>query len=120
MRQAGLDVTFRVEGESHELPVGVDVSAYRIVQEALTNVSRHSPTAKVDVVIRYGPNDLEIEVEDDGGGRLKARPTADSAGHGLVGMRERVTLLRGELEVGPRPESGFAVHARLPLDAESA
>jgi signal transduction histidine kinase len=125
MRQAGLDVTLRIDGETRELPSGVDVSAYRIVQEALTNVRRHSPGAKAEVLIRYQPHELEIRIEDDGAGRLRARHAADpelsadrelSSGHGLVGMRERVALLRGELEVGPRPESGFAVHARLPLD----
>jgi len=92
-------------------------------------VTRHSPGAKAEVVIRYQPHELEIGVEDDGGGRLRAHHAADpelsadrelSSGHGLVGMRERVALLRGELEVGPRPESGFAVHARLPLDEAPA
>jgi signal transduction histidine kinase len=129
MRQAGLDVTLRVEGESRELPVGVDVSAYRIVQEALTNVTRHSVGARAEVVIRYKPHELEIGVEDDGGGGLRAHHAADpdlsadreqSSGHGLVGMRERVALLRGELEVGPRAQSGFEVHARLPLDEAPA
>ncbi len=111
MRQAGLDVTLRVEGESRELPVGVDVSAYRIVQEALTNITRHSVGAKAEVVVRYLPHQLEIGVEDDGGDQSATLPAPDSelptdheqpTGHGLVGMRERVALLRGEFHAGPR------------------
>jgi signal transduction histidine kinase len=112
--ESGLPVELSVEGEPKALPPGVDLSAYRIVQEALTNVLRHAGPATARVVVRYGAEDLEVEVTDTG-----RRPTAeDGAGHGLVGMRERVTLFGGELEAGRRRGGGFAVRARLPLGSE--
>jgi signal transduction histidine kinase len=111
IRSAGLPVELTVEGQPRPLPVGVDISAYRIVQEALTNVLRHARATHVDVRLRYGDT-LELDVEDDGIGVL----TATNGGHGLVGMRERVGLYGGTLEAGP-VATGFRVRATLPLEA---
>ncbi len=113
VREAGLPVELRFEGEVSSLPAGVAVSAYRIVQEALTNVLKHAGPAQARVLIRYGRDDLELEVVDDG----RPLPRTDDTGHGLVGMRERVALYGGELDSGPRTGGGFAVRARLPLAA---
>jgi signal transduction histidine kinase len=111
VREAGLPVEVLVEGEPAALPPGVDLSAYRIVQEALTNALKHAGPATARVVVRYGAEDLEVDVLDTG-----RRPAGgDGVGHGLLGMRERVTLFGGELEAGRRSEGGFAVRARLPL-----
>ena len=114
IRAGGLDVVVRREGEPGPLPAGVDVSAYRIVQEALTNTLRHARAGRAEVVLRYGEDELEIEVLDDG--RAPASPDRNG-GHGLMGMRERASLLGGTVEAGPRPEGGFRVHARLPVGA---
>ena len=113
MREAGLPVDLFVEGEPLELPPGVDLSAYRIVQEALTNALKHAGPATARVVVRYGKDDLELEIADTGPGAA----ASDGEGHGLVGMRERVSLYGGRLEAGPRDGGGFAVRARLPLDS---
>lgn len=111
-RDAGLDVDLVVEGEPRPLPPGVDLSAYRIVQEALTNALRHAGPASARVVVRYDDDELHLEVCDDGRGVVS---TDGDGGHGLVGMRERVTLYGGELSTGNRPGGGFVVRARLPL-----
>lgn len=113
MRRAGLPVDLRVEGEPGPLPPGVDVSAYRVVQEALTNALRHAGPARVSVNVRYGDDDVVVEVNDDGHGS-SAHP-APAGGQGLVGMRERVALFQGEFEAGPRAGGGFTVRARLPI-----
>jgi signal transduction histidine kinase len=112
VRAAGLEVELTVDGSAHEIPPGVDLSAYRIVQEALTNTLKHAHASKASVRIRYGPQALEVEVVDDGQGA-----TADGAGvgRGVIGMKERAALLGGNLRVGPAPRGGFAVHAHLPL-----
>ncbi len=109
---AGLRVTTRVDGTPRSLPPRVDLAAFRIVQEALTNVTRHAGDARATVRISYGERDLTVLVDDDGRG-----PTAEtpSGGKGISGMRERATALDGELEAGPRPGGGFRVRARLPL-----
>ena len=114
MRATGLPVEAVVEGEPRRLPPGVDLSAYRIVQEALTNALRHAGGASARVLLRYGRHALEVEVIDDGHGPTE---NAGPTGHGLIGMRERVQLFGGELEAGPRPGGGFVVRARLPSDA---
>jgi signal transduction histidine kinase len=118
-RGAGLPVALRVEGERPELPQGLDLAAYRIVQEALTNALRHAGGAPAEVLVRYGPDAIELEVADRGPGpRLPPATGARDpgpAGHGLVGMRERAQLYGGELHAGPRPGGGFAVRARLPV-----
>jgi signal transduction histidine kinase len=123
-REAGLPVEVAVEGEARPLPAGVDLSAYRIVQEALTNSLKHAGPARASVRVCYGREVLEVRVEDDGNGSGSAfgRQSTDSdgqnrpSGHGLIGMRERVALFGGTLETGPRPGGGFRVAARLPLD----
>ena len=114
VREAGLPVDLSVEGEPTELPPGVDLSAYRIVQEALTNALKHAGPATARVVVRYRENDLELEIADTGLGS----GASDGDGHGLAGMRERVSLYGGKIEAGPRHGGGFAVKARLPLDSE--
>jgi signal transduction histidine kinase len=111
VREAGLPVELTVEGEPVELPPGVDLSAYRIVQEALTNALRHAGPAHAWVAVRYGGDDVEIEVENDG----RSDSDGEAAGHGLVGMRERVALCGGELTAGPRKGGGFSISARLPV-----
>jgi signal transduction histidine kinase len=110
-RSAGLDVALNVQGEPRPLPAGVDLSAYRIVQEALTNVVRHSGSKHATVTIRYGVHGLDLSVIDEGRG-----PSSNGhGGHGLVGMRERVALFGGELSTGPGPHGrGYAVRAVLP------
>jgi signal transduction histidine kinase len=110
---AGPEIRLRIEGEPRPLPPALQLSAYRIVQQALTNTLTHAEAAHVDVVVRHAPDCLEIDVEDDGRGDGTA--TAGS-GYGLVGMRERAALFGGTLTAGPRREGGFAVRARLPVD----
>jgi signal transduction histidine kinase len=111
VQEAGLPVRVAVEGQAIELPPGVDLSAYRIVQEALTNTLKHAGPATAQVVVRYHPADLELEISDDG----HRAASADGAGQGLIGMRERVALYGGELHSGHRSEGGYLVRARLPL-----
>jgi signal transduction histidine kinase len=109
--QAGVRVDLRITGQPQALPPGIDLSAYRIVQEALTNVVKHAGTPRSQVSITYEADQLSIQVTDDGHGC----PVTAPAGHGLIGMQERVTLYGGRWHAGPRPEGGFAVTARLPL-----
>ncbi len=111
VRDAGLPVDLHVEGQPRELPPGVDVSAYRIVQEALTNTLRHAGPARAEVRVRYATDGLELEISDTGQGSA----AANGGGHGLTGMRERVAVFGGKLESGPREGGGFSVRARLPL-----
>ena len=113
LREAGLSVEFSIEGEPTELPTGIDLSAYRIVQEALTNALRHAGPATARVIIRYRRDGLELEIVDTGSGA----DDGDVAGRGLLGMRERAALYGGEVEAGQRRGGGFAVRARLPLDS---
>jgi signal transduction histidine kinase len=108
--RAGLAVELRVVGKAVQLAPGLDISAYRIVQEALTNVRKHGGDARAKVVVTYGDRTLEIEVADDGRGG-----TPNGGGHGIVGMRERVALFGGSLEAAGRDGGGFVVRARLPL-----
>ena len=113
---AGLPVEVTVEGPPVELPASVDLSAYRIIQEALTNALKHAGPAHAGVNIRYGPDCLELEIVDDGQGASGDRGDDHlGGGRGLIGMKERVSLFGGELDAGPRLEGGFRVHARLPL-----
>jgi signal transduction histidine kinase len=117
--EAGLAVRLRVEGAPAPLPAGVDLSAYRIVQEALTNVIKHAGPAHAQVTIRYRDQEVAVEVIDDGRGvAAVAGDGGKGTGHGLIGMAERVAAFGGDLEVGPRPGGGFRVAARLPLAAD--
>src|SRR6266567_3723930 len=122
VRGAGLPVTVRVEGAERPLTAAVDLSAYRIVQEALTNSLKHAGPASAEVVLRYRAADLELTVSDDGRGGAARRDggSAPGSGHGLVGMRERVELFGGDLAAGPRPGGGYQVRARLPLEVAPA
>jgi len=113
VRASGLPVELRIEGEPMHLPAGIDLSSYRIVQEALTNVVRHAEDATAEVVIRYREHALELHVVDDGRGKAT---NINGSGHGLIGMRERVALFGGTLETGPRDGGGYAVHALLPFE----
>jgi signal transduction histidine kinase len=112
VRDAGVPVELSVEGEPRTLPAGVDVSAYRILQEALTNVVKHAGPARASVVVRYGGRAVEVQVSDDGRGHADG----NGLGYGLAGMRERVALHGGTLEAGSGKGGGFTVKARLPVE----
>jgi signal transduction histidine kinase len=119
-RAAGLPVTVRVTGAKRQLPPEVDQAAYRIVQEALTNVSRHAGHACASVHLDYTPETLSVQVVDDGQGTVTSADSRPAAlGLGLVGMRERVSALGGRLQAGPRDGGGFLVRAELPAQAPS-
>lgn len=115
-REAGLPVEVAVEGDSKPLPAGVDLAAYRIVEEALTNALKHSARADTRVRVRHLDDAIDLEVTDDG----PEPATVETGGHGLIGMRERARLYGGTLDAGPRTGSGFAVRARLPLVSDAA
>lgn len=115
-RDAGHSVALTVHGTPPDLPLGVSLTVYRLVQEGLTNVMKHAgPAAHTEVCLRYAPDEVELEVLDDGRGAAGA--AVPSSGQGLIGMRERVELFGGTLAAGPRPGGGFRVHASLPLNA---
>jgi signal transduction histidine kinase len=111
IRRAGLPVDLHVEGEPLELPRAIDLSAYRIVQEGLTNALKHAEARRADVTVRYEREELQIDVRDDGRGVA----TSDGLGHGLVGIRERVKLHGGAMSAGAGEEGGFALSTRIPL-----
>jgi signal transduction histidine kinase len=113
--RAGLPVRLHVEGEQVPLGRGLDLSAYRIVQEGLTNVLKHARASQADVTVRYAPDELQIDVRDDGMGAA----STDGLGHGLVGVRERVKLYGGEMTAGPAPGGGFVLAARLPIERDA-
>jgi signal transduction histidine kinase len=115
VEEAGLPVTLRIEGDRPDLSPGVDLSAYRIVQEGLTNALKHAKGAHAEVVVRYIDSSVELEIADDGPGV----PNGDGKGHGLVGMRERVALYGGTIEAGPRAEGGFVLRAWLPVEGHA-
>jgi signal transduction histidine kinase len=115
VRAAGLDVRLRTEGEQRALPSAADLSAYRIVQEALTNCVRHAGASHADVEVRYDADAVRIQIVDDGNG---GSSEPEAGGHGLVAMRERVALVGGTLDAGPAPGGGWRVRATLPLTAE--
>jgi signal transduction histidine kinase len=112
LREAGLPIDLEVDGSSSTLPVGIELSAYRIVQEALTNVLKHAGDSHAIVRVLYSLDSLELEISDDGHGRTD---TGIGGGHGLVGMRERVALYGGQFSAGRRPDGGFAVRVLLPV-----
>ena len=114
--RSGVTVQVLIEGARPEVPAGVDLSAYRIVQEALTNVIKHAGRARTTVAVRYSDDAVSIVVEDEGPARIGPVPVPTPAGQGLVGMRERVAIYGGDLEAGFRPSGGFRVAARLPFE----
>jgi signal transduction histidine kinase len=111
LRNAGFPVELQVDGERRELPVGIELSAYRVIQEGLTNALKHAGRAHVRVHVRYGPGSLELEIVDDGTGSPALLPRG---GHGLAGIQERVALYGGELETGPGSDGGFVLRVLLP------
>jgi signal transduction histidine kinase len=112
MAESGLPVRMEVTGRTVDLPAAVDLAAYRIVQESLTNVVRHAGPATATVRVRYEPDDVVVEITDDG--RARVNGAVRTGGQGIAGMRERAAAVQGTLEAGPRPEGGFRVLARLP------
>ena len=112
--RAGLPVELHVDGQPFPLPRGVELSAYRIVQEGLTNALKHAHASDADVIVRYRPDELEIEVRDNGHGST----TSDGLGHGLVGVRERVKIYGGKMSAGPSTDGGFVLTTRLPVGGE--
>jgi signal transduction histidine kinase len=111
VRGSGIIATLRVEGPARDLPPGIELSAYRVAQEALTNVVKHADASHADVIIRFKPTELEVEIRDDGRGSV----VSASAGFGLVGARERVAFFGGDFDATPVEQGGFRVCARFPL-----
>ena len=114
---AGVEVALRVSGDRRPLPASVDLAAFRIVQESLTNVVRHAGASTATVELSYGNGDLRVQIDDDGRGT--GTPSDDGAGSGIAGMRERAAALGGEFEAGPLPDGGFRVRARLPIGSDT-
>jgi signal transduction histidine kinase len=112
VQKAGLAVNLAIDGEPVALPAGLDLCVYRVVQEGLTNALKHAGRAHAEVRLRYAPRALDVEICDDGAG---VAGNGDEAGHGLIGMRERVALYGGTLDAGPRDGGGFEIRAHLPL-----
>jgi signal transduction histidine kinase len=113
VQSAGLPVTLHVEGERPAVPIGIDLSAYRIVQEGLANALTHANCAHADVTVRYGGDAIEVEIADDGS---RVDGSGRSEGESLAGMRERVALYGGKIETGPRAGGGYLVRAQLPVE----
>ena len=111
VREAGLPVELEIDGAPRELPPGVDLSAYRVIQEALTNALRYAGPAQAWVTVRWSDDTLELEIANDG----RSEPGVGGGGHGLAGLRERVALVGGTVDSGPRPGGGFVVRAQLPI-----
>jgi signal transduction histidine kinase len=114
VRESGLTVDLTVEGEPESLPASVDLAAYRLVQEGLTNTLKHAKAQRAEVLVRYGNGEVEVVVADDGNGT----GGGDGGGHGLVGLGERIAVAGGELDAGPRAGGGFQVRARLPMNGK--
>ncbi|SNT61938.1 Signal transduction histidine kinase [Actinomadura meyerae] len=114
-RRAGLEVSVHEDGTSRPLPPGADLTAYRIIQEALTNVTKHAGTGTAQVRLSWNRDRVTITVADDGGGERTAQAASTGPGYGLIGMRERATAVGGRLSAGSRPEGGFLVSTELPL-----
>ena len=110
-REAGLPVELSIEGDAIQLPAGVDITAYRLVQEGLTNLVKHAQATRAEELVNYGESYLEVTVTDNGSGV----GNGDGSGHGLVGIRERVSVYGGELDAGPQPGGGYRLRAKLPL-----
>jgi signal transduction histidine kinase len=112
--RAGLPVRLHADGDPFPLPRAVDLSAYRIIQEGLTNALKHAQASHADVIVRYGSDELQIEIRDDGRGAA----TTDGLGHGLVGVRERIKIYGGEMSAGTATEGGFVLSTRLPINGD--
>jgi signal transduction histidine kinase len=112
VRESGLAVDLKVEGEATSLPASVDLAGYRLVQEGLTNTLKHAQAKHAEVLVRYGNDEVEVTVADDGNGK----GGGEGSGHGLVGLRERIAVAGGELESGPRANGGFQIRARIPMN----
>jgi len=119
-REAGLPVEVTVQGNPYELPQGAELSAFRIVQEALTNSLKHAGPSHATVCITYSSSKIELRVTDDGHGAAQRLSNGSDGGHGLVGMRERVAMFGGELKTGPLPGGGYEVRATLPLETSDS
>jgi signal transduction histidine kinase len=115
VRGAGVPVELVEEGQRRELPAGIDLVAFRVIQESLTNVRKHAGGAPTQVAVRYGAKELEVEVRNDAG-RAQAAMNGGGGGHGIFGMSERVRLFGGRFEAGEAAGGGFRVHALLPLE----
>ncbi|MFY9851399.1 MAG: ATP-binding protein, partial [Trebonia sp.] len=119
VRSAGLDTTLEIHGQAPDVPAGVQLTVYRLVQEALTNTLKHGgPGARASVRLRYLPGELLVDIDDDGAGAAAHEPAG--IGSGLLGMRERVHAYGGDVQAGPRGPSGWKVSARLRLDSGDA
>jgi signal transduction histidine kinase len=114
VRESGLTVDLKVEGEATNLPASVDLAGYRLVQEGLTNTLKHAQAKHAEVLVRYGNGEVEVTVADDGNGK----GGGEGSGHGLVGLRERIAVAGGELDAGPRTGGGFQIRARLPVNGK--
>ena len=114
VRESGLTVDLKVEGKATNLPASVDLAGYRLVQEGLTNTLKHAQARKAEVLVRYGNGEVELVVTDDGNGT----GGGEGSGHGLVGLRERVAVVGGQLDAGPRAGGGYEVRARLPMNGQ--
>ena len=114
VRESGLKVELKVEGVETKLPASVDLAAYRLVQEGLTNTLKHARASEAEVLVRYGADDVELVVSDNGGGD----GGGDGGGHGLVGMKERISVFGGDLHAGPRSGGGYELRATLPMSGE--
>ena len=117
VRASGLDVTLWIGGEPFDLPASLDLSAYRILQEGLTNVLKHAHASRAEVEVHYRPDEVRVEVRDDGRG---APRIADGLGHGLVGVAERVKLFGGEMTTGATSSGGFVLCARIPVNGRES
>ncbi|MBV9362738.1 MAG: hypothetical protein JO286_01375 [Solirubrobacterales bacterium] len=118
-RQAGLPVEVQITGTARRLPSSVDLAAYRVIQEGLTNALKHAAGARTRVLVAYEHAAVRVQVSDDGQPRIRHPLSTSGAGQGLRGMRERVEMAGGELSTAPRPDGGWAVTARLPLDEQA-
>ena len=117
MKEAGLPIEVKIEGVERPLPPGIELSAYRIIQEALTNTLKHAGAAKATVTIRYANSTIELEIIDNGKGLTRA-DGQEFRGKGIMGMRERASLHGGKFEVGHMPEGGFSVRVTLPVNGQ--